>query len=128
MSTADKILHRAPRILGILAIVFISLFALDAFESGHTLWQQISDFILHLIPSFVLLLVLLIAWKREKLGGIIFLGLGLGLSPFVFTLNYQMNHSVWMSLGIVMAITIPFAVVGSLFIANYYHKKKRELK
>ena len=80
---------------------------------------------MHMIPSFVLLLVLLLAWKREMAGGIIFLVLGLGLSPIVFIHNYQMNHSIWMSLGIIALITLPFALVGLLFIANHRFIKKQ---
>ena len=124
MFRKGKILHWSPRIVGILAILFISVFALDAFEPGRTLWQQLAAFLIHLIPSFVLFLVLLIAWKREKLGGIIFLVLGLGLSPIVFIHNYQMNHSVWLSLGIIAAITLPFVLTGALFMANHYYRKR----
>jgi len=123
MSKRIKILYWTPRILGILAILFISMFALDAFQHGLSIWQQIAAFLMHLIPSFILLLVLIIAWKRELLGGIIFLVLGLGLSPFVFIHNYNMNHSVWMSLGVIMLITVPFVVVGGLFIMSWRYKR-----
>ena len=116
MQTRNRILYWSPRILAILAILFISLFALDAFEPSLTLWQQLGGFLIHLIPSFVLLLVLLIAWKREMLGGIIFLVLGLGMSPVIFTLNYSNNLSVWLSLGIIAMITFPFVLTGILFI------------
>ena len=125
MSKRIKILYWTPRILGILAILFISMFALDAFQHGLSIWQQIAAFLMHLIPSFILLLVLIIAWKRELLGGIIFLVLGLGLSPFVFIHNYNMNHSVWMSLGVIMLITVPFVVVGGLFIMSWRYKRKQ---
>ena len=125
MSKRIKILYWTPRILGILAILFISMFALDAFQHGLSIWQQIAAFLMHLIPSFILLLVLIIAWKRELLGGIIFLILGLGLSPFVFIHNYNMNHSVWMSLGVIMLITVPFVVVGGLFIMSWRYKRKQ---
>ena len=125
MSKRIKILYWTPRILGILAILFISMFALDAFQHGLSIWQQIAAFLMHLIPSFILLLVLIISWKRELLGGIIFLVLGLGLSPFVFIHNYNMNHSVWMSLGVIMLITVPFVVVGGLFIMSWRYKRKQ---
>jgi len=125
MGKGYKILFWLPRILAILAILFISMFALDAFEHGLTLWQQIAAFLMHLIPSFILLAVLIIAWKRELLGGIIFLFLGLGLSPIVFLHNYNMNQSVWMSLGIITMITFPFVLVGVLFIVGHRQKKKQ---
>ena len=123
MKTSIRLFHWSPRILCILAILFISLFAADAFAPGLTIWQQLGDFLMHLIPSFILLALLIVAWKWEYFGGIIFTVIGLGLSPFVFMHNYNMNHSVGMSLGIILAITFPFVVVGILFIISHFMKK-----
>ena len=117
-----------PRILCILAILFISLFALDVFSPELSLLQQIGAFIIHLIPSFILLALLILAWKREFIGGSIFIIIGLGLSPIVFSHNYRMNHSVLMSLGIILTITIPFVVVGILFIISHFKKKVQKNK
>ncbi len=124
MKTSIGIFHWLPRIICILAILFISVFASDAFAPGLTTWQQLGAFAMHLIPSFILLVILIIAWKWELVGGIIFAFLGLGLSPFIFLHNYDMNHSVAMSLGIIALITFPFFCVGILFIISYYKKKK----
>ena len=124
-SNKIRIYHWLPRVICILAILFISLFALDAFQPDLSIWQQIGAFLMHLIPSFILTALLLVAWKWEYVGGIIFTIIGLGLSPFVFNHNYNMNHSIWMSLGIILTITIPFVLVGVLFIASHFHKLKR---
>ena len=123
MKKSVKIFHWLPRIICILSILFISLFAADAFSHELTIWQQLGDFIMHLIPSFILLSFLIVAWKWEYIGGIIFIIIGLGLSPIVFTHNYNMNNSVWMSLGIILSITIPFVIVGILFIVSHFLKK-----
>ena len=124
MKKSIKIFHWLPRIICILAILFISLFAVDAFKPGLTIWQQLGAFVIHLIPSFVLLAFLIIAWKWEYIGGILFIIIGVAASPWVFTHNYEMNHSVWLSLGIIMVITIPFVIVGVLFIISHFLKKK----
>jgi len=124
MKKSTRLIHWLPRIICIIAILFISLFALDAFNPELTTWQQISAFLMHLIPSFILIVLLVIAWKRELIGGIIFTLIGLGFSPLVFTHNFKMNHSIWMSLGIITIITIPFTIVGILFILSHYRKKK----
>jgi hypothetical protein len=124
MKTSVRLFHWLPRIFCILAILFISLFAADAFAPGLTIWQQLGAFFIHLIPSFILLALLIVAWKWEFIGGIIFTVIGLGLSPFVFMINYKMNHSTWVSLGIILMITIPFVVVGILFIISHNMKKK----
>lgn len=128
MKRRIKILHWTPRVICILAILFISLFALDSFSPDLTIWQQIGAFLIHLIPSFVLLALLIVAWKWEYIGGIIFIIIGLGLSPFIFNHNYNMNHSVGMSLGILLMITFPFVIVGVLFIISYFMKIKYLLK
>jgi hypothetical protein len=123
-----KIIYWTPRILCILAILFVSLFALDAFQPNMTIWEQISDFLMHLIPSFILLIFLLFSWKYELIGGIIFSLIGLVLSPFIFNHNYAMNHSVGMSLGIIATITFPFVLVGILFIWSHFLKKKQKVQ
>ena len=78
---------------------------------------------MHLIPSFVLLIVFVVATKWELIGGILFTLIGVALSPPVFILNYRMNGSIGMSLGVVMAITGPFIVVGVLFVISSRLKK-----
>ena len=125
MKTAYKIIYWLPRIICIAAILFISMFAADAFESKLTIWQQLGHFFMHLIPSFILLGILLVAWKWEIIGGIIFMLIGLGFTPFIYAHNYQMNHSVWISLGIIALITFPFIVVGALFLVSNWQRKRR---
>ncbi len=124
MKKSTEILYWLPRVICILAILFISLFATDAFSHETTVWKQIGGFLMHLTPSFILLIFLIIAWKRELAGGIIFIVAGWVMTPLVFRQNYQMNQSVMMSLGIIAFITVPFIVVGALFIVGYYKKKK----
>lgn len=123
MKTSLKLLHWAPRVLCILAIIFISLFALDAFSPELSFWEQILGFLIHMIPSFVLLALLILAWRKEFIGGLLFLVIGLVFTPVIYNHNYNMNHSVALSLGIVALITLPFVVVGLLFIINHFKKK-----
>ncbi|MCX6304988.1 MAG: hypothetical protein NT040_08470 [Bacteroidetes bacterium] len=124
MKTSIRIIHWIPRVICILAILFVSMFALDSFAPGMPLWQQIGGFFMHLIPSFVLILFLIIAWKWELIGGIMFVIIGLGLLPFIYMMNYQMNHSVMMSLGVVLVINFPFILVGILFVLSHFLKSK----
>ncbi len=58
----NKILYWTPRVLGILFAVFISIFALDVFgEYGFP--EVLVALFMHLIPTFLVVGVLLIAWK-----------------------------------------------------------------
>jgi prolipoprotein diacylglyceryltransferase len=128
MKTSTKVLYWLPRILVILAILFVSLFALDSFSSVRTFWQNAADFLMNLIPAFVLLVILIIAWKWEKTGGIILTIFGLAFCIIVFIINYRRTHSVEASLLIVLAICVPFVLGGILFIISHYRKKNLPLK
>ncbi len=120
-----RLIYLLPRIICILAIAFISIFAFDAFDPNLTVWKQIQGFAMHLLPSFILILILLIAWKWELIGGIIFVLIGLGLSPVIYIHNYYMNGSVWMSLWVILTITFPFILVGILFMLSHWNKRKQ---
>jgi hypothetical protein len=100
------------------------MFALDAFDPKLTLLQMMGGFLMHLIPSFVLIACLIVAWKWELIGGIIFTLVGIGFSPFVYQLNYNRIHDVGACLVILLMITFPFIVVGVLFIMSHFMKKK----
>jgi hypothetical protein len=125
MSTADKVIQWSPRVICILAILFVSIFAFDVFSPTLTVWQQILALLMQLIPSFILLGILIVAWKWEKIGGIILTILGIIFSVGVFMINYKRLHSIPKSLGIVAIICLPFIIAGVLFIVSHNRKKKR---
>jgi hypothetical protein len=116
-----------PRILCILAILFVSMFALDSFDPRFTPWQQIQAFLIHLIPTYILILFLVVSWKWELIGGLMLIILALGFTPFIYTHNYQMNHSVLMSFSIVLMINFPFILTGGLFVLSHFLKKKNNV-
>ena len=124
MKTKIKIVHWIPRILCILAILFLEMFALDSFDSRYTLGQQLLAFLMHSIPAIVLIAILILSWKKELIGGIIFILLGVGFSPSIFLHNYAMNHSIWISLSIILMLNFPFILTGALFIYSNFLKKK----
>jgi hypothetical protein len=100
------------------------MFALDSFGPNLTPWQQIGAFIIHLVPSFVLLSILLVAWKWELTGGILLTVMGLLASPWIYHLNYRRTQSVSTSLLILLMITFPFILTGILFIISHYARKR----
>jgi hypothetical protein len=124
MKTSIKVLHWTPRILCILAILFVSLFAFDSFSTERTFWQNIASLMIHLIPSFILLAVLIIAWKWEKVGGITLTIFGLAFCIFIFIFNLKRTHSVATSLMISLILCIPFVLAGILFIRSHFRKKE----
>ncbi len=124
MKTSAKVLHWTPRILCILAILFLSLFAMDSFSPERTIWQNLAALMMHLIPSFVLVIILLVAWKWEKVGGVILTLVGLAFSIFIFVFNLKRTNSVPTSLLIALMLGIPFVLAGILFIRSHLVKKQ----
>jgi len=61
-----KILKWLPRVLMIIFIAFISIFALDVFGE-YSGFEFIVALLMHLIPSFILIIILVIAWKKETI-------------------------------------------------------------
>ena len=125
MKTLPNTLRLIARSICVLAILFVSLFATDAFNEGGSMGQILLHFVLHLIPSFILCACLLLAWKNELWGGILLALIGAGFMPFIYYHNFQMNHNVLMSLGILLCIPFPFFLAGILFIGSWYGRKNK---
>ena len=100
----DRLLFYAPRVLGILAIGFLSLFALDAF-GGDSPWQdQLLGFVIHMGPNFLLMALLALAWRFERIGGSLFVVAG--LLPL-----FLLSNPLWVN----MILGGPFLLTGVLF-------------
>jgi len=126
MTTSKPVLYWTPRILCILAILFVSMFALDSFDPELTIDRQIAAFVIHLIPSYILIALLVVAWKWEYVGGIIFTVVGIAFAVMVFMTNYNRNHfSLMQSLINTLIVAVPFILVGILFMLN---SKQHEVK
>jgi hypothetical protein len=124
MNRFIKITRWTARILCILAILLVSMFALDAFEPGHSVWHQLLAFVIHMIPSFVLIVLLIIAWKWERIGGILLAVAGLAFGLFLFRTNRMHYLTLLSFVSTVMALVFPFLLSGVLFIISYYLDKK----
>jgi hypothetical protein len=124
MKTSVKIVHWTPRIICIIAILFVSMFAFDSFSTGNTLLENLGSLLMNLLPSFMLIAFLIFAWKWEMIGGIIFIIIGLGFSPFLYSHNFKMSQSVGSALGTVLLLTLPFIIVGVLFVVSHFMKRE----
>jgi hypothetical protein len=54
--------------LGIVFILFVSVFAGDVFGEGNSILETLTALVIHLIPSFLLLAALLISWRWSWAG------------------------------------------------------------
>ncbi len=91
-----------PRILALLLIAFISIFALDVI--GEPRWFL--AMLIHLIPSYILSAVTFVAWKNEAVGGVLFFAFG------IFILFFTRFGAV--------IIAVPALIIGILFLVRKF--------
>ncbi len=100
--------------MGILFILFLSLFALDLFGQGYSFWETVVGLFMHLIPSIVVTIVVVLAWKWEWIGATLFIGWAI----FYFVTARGFPWSVY-----VLITGIPF-MVGILFLVDWFYRKE----
>ncbi|MBK7896347.1 MAG: hypothetical protein WAS33_18025 [Candidatus Promineifilaceae bacterium] len=103
--TTKRWLYWLPRALSILFAVFISLLALDVFGEGYSFWETLVALFMHLVPTFILVVAILIAWRWERVGAALFLALAV-----VYLV---------MTNGRMLTIPIPLIIVGLLFLVSW---------
>jgi hypothetical protein len=77
-----KILKWFARILAILSILIMLRFSLDSFGGDESFGRQLLGFLMHNIPVFVLIIALIIAWRYEIAGGVLFIASFVALGIF----------------------------------------------
>ncbi len=107
-----KILYWLPRILSIIFILFLMMFSLDIFDLGLDIWGTIVGLFMHNIPALILLIVLIISWKREIVGGIVFILAG---GAYIILTRGES----WS-----LIIAGPAFLIGILFLVNWFKKGK----
>ncbi len=107
-TTTKQILYWSPRVLGILFAIFISLFALDVFGEGNSFGETMLALLIHLVPTFLIVIALIVAWRRERLGTILFAAL--------------MVAYLIMSRGEGWIIAGPLLLIAMLFLLNGIYK------
>ncbi|MGM0445183.1 MAG: DUF7670 domain-containing protein [Bacillota bacterium] len=74
-----------PRILSIIFILFLSLFALDVFGTDVSFFKQVGGFIINLLPSIFFAAALIIFWKNPTYCGLSFIILAVLFTVFFKT-------------------------------------------
>lgn len=119
---ARRTLFWAPRALTIAFIAFLSLFALDVFGEGRTFWGTLLALGMHLVPSFVLLGMLILAWRWEWVGAAAYAAAGM---LYVF---WASSRPIPPHVKMIWVLTIagPAFFIALLFAVNWW--KRRELR
>lgn len=128
MKKAGKLLYWTPRILSILFICFLSLFSLDVYEPGMSVGDVALGLFMHNIPSLIMIALLIIAWRRDLVGAVSFIGAGLLYMGLVF-FNVVNSELPWY-IAITWSLTIagPAFLIGILYLINWKKRKDNEIR
>ena len=96
-----------PRIFIMLIIIFLSLFGLDVFEGNASFGDKMLGFLIHSMPSIILLLILILTWMRPLFAGILFVLIGVAMTIFFG------HYSRW---DVFFVIDFPVILIGSCFL------------
>lgn len=99
-----------PRILALAFVIFISLFALDVFGQGYGFWGTLLALLIHLVPTYLVVIALALAWRWEWVGAVLFAGLGL---LYLLVFRNEMDGILF------LLIPGPLFLVGILFALNW---------
>lgn len=112
---SERLLFWTPRALAIVFIAFLSMFALDVFGEGRGFWGTLLALIVHLIPMFILAAGLILAWRWEWIGAVIY---GAGGMAYIF-LALSRPWPPAMKLICILMIAGPAFAVAALFLASW---------
>jgi hypothetical protein len=104
-----KVLIWFTRILAIAAILFMMMFSFDTFTGDEPLVKKLLGFLIQNIPTFVLIVFLVIAWKHELAGGLLFILAFIALA--IFFKSFTVNPAS-------LTVISPMAIAGVSFIIH----------
>jgi len=108
-----RTLYWAPRLLSILFAIFISLFALDVFGEGYGFWDTILALLIHLVPVYILVAGLLLAWRWPWVGGALYFALAI---LYVVLSGGRQHWSAY------LAISLPLVLISVLWLVNWIYR------
>ena len=114
MSTTEKYLTWSPRIIASAFVGVLAFFSLDAFNGEGSLGEKAGGFLIHLLPAFITVGCLAVAWKYRLWGGVLFLFLGI-----VFTFYFGTAKNIYNFL----LISAPLFAAGALFLLSAAQQK-----
>lgn len=116
--STEKFIYWTPRILSIGFIIFLALMSLDVFTSTIGFWETLFALFMHNIPALTLLIILLIAWRYEIVGGI-----GYILGGLLYIILLIQNPFQWYYIAWAAQISGVAFIIGALFLVGWFNKR-----
>ncbi len=106
----DKLIW-IPRALIFAYIIFLSIFAFDS--------KSAIEFLIHMIPSLILLIIFIFSWKNSKIAAILFALIGIITVAFFKT---------YTDIFVFLMVSMPPILISILFwiLGNKHNKNRRK--
>lgn len=105
-----SIFRWTSRLLGIVFVLFLGVFALDVFEPGAAPLEMVGAFLMHMLPALVLLGLVGLAWSRPLVGAAAYMGFGV---IYLLRFGGQFDWTVYLLLA-----GLPVAI-GLLYLGDW---------
>jgi len=112
--TMRKTMFWTPRISAVLFVLFISIFALDVFEADKSLGETLVGLFIHLIPSILLTIAIILAWRWEWVGTVAFAGWA--IVYFTTARGFE-----WFVYALIAGIPL---IIGIFFLVDWVYRKE----
>ncbi len=104
-----RILGWAARGVGVAIALLLAILSLDSIQETEGFWLSTLSLLLHLIPTYLVLIALAVAWYRPRVGAMMFIALGVAYVIAVWP------HFSWAA---TLTISGPLVLAGLLFLAS----------
>ena len=116
----QRIFYWIPRVAGIICAAFCFVLAFGVFaEEDWTPLEKTIGFFMQLIPFLIMIILLLISWKWELIGGICYIILGIAITVYMILFRPEIWYNSFFLSG-------PLFFVGLLFIMHYFIFEKKK--
>lgn len=122
VATSWKHLDWAPRIFVMIFIPFLMLFSLDVFSEHLSFWGTVLGLFMQNIPAVILLAALILVWKRELAGAVVFCLSGLALFC-LSVLGLPASMTLYAKTTVFLGLVVPPTIIGLLFFCNWAREK-----
>ena len=123
ISKSTRVIRWIARILGTVLAVYLVFTTVANLIMDYKAW----DFIAYIYFAFFIILAIgvIIAWFKEKIGGIILVAGAVAGS--IFSIIVGLNNPDFDLLDFIILAGLPFVIVGILFLVYWLKSKKQSI-
>jgi len=112
----DAVIRWAPRIFGLGMSLFLGAISLDSLGRGPDVMESAVALTMGFIPAAVILITVIIAWKHELIGAVVFSALS------IFYIVTSIGHLSW-----ILVIGSPLVIAAILYFVGWRNRTNATL-